>query len=189
MSPLSLEKNIRTCKVNTGWASRNFSDRFQDSNLMVCPTWNHMDSAGRLVCANSFYTKRAGCNSPLDRVAVENSVSRPQYVEYIQLNSAGIKGPLMTNPVGVPTGTSVNGVQMENYNSAAVNSQIGTDDHYENYQYTGSWNGNTMSTTIGSCPQRAYAEGMAQIAAEQRQNTMVQHAVNSASMQGNAGMA
>jgi len=90
MSPLSLEKNIRTCKVNTGWANRNQSDRFQDPNLMVCPTWNHMDNTGRLVCANSFYTKRAGCNSALDRVAVENSVSRPQYMEYIQLNAAGI---------------------------------------------------------------------------------------------------
>ena len=77
MSPLSLEKNLRTCKVNTGWANRNQSDRFQDPSSMVCPTWNNMDMAGRLVCANSFYTKRAGCNSPLDRVVVENGVSRP----------------------------------------------------------------------------------------------------------------
>lgn len=188
MSPLSLEKNIRTCKVNTGWANRNQSDRFQDPNLMVCPTWNHMDNTGRLVCANSFYTKRAGCNSPLDRVAVENTVSRPQYAEYIQLNAAGIKGPLMTQPVGVPLGMSVDGVSVENYNSAAVNSQVGTDDHYENYQYTGSWNGNTMATTIGSCPQRAYAQGMAQVASEQRQNNMIQASVNAAGHMGNAGM-
>ena len=188
MSPLSLEKNIRTCKVNTGWASRNQSDRFQDPNLMVCPTWNHMDNAGRLVCANSFYTKRAGCNSALDRVAVENTVSRPQYMEYIQLNAAGIKGPLMANPVGVPNGVDQNGQPIENYNSAAVNAQVGTDAQYENYQQTGSWSGNTHATTIGSCPQRAYAQGMAQIASEARQNAMMQHEVNQAGQLANAGM-
>jgi len=188
MSPLSLEKNIRTCKVNTGWANRNQSDRFQDPNLMVCPTWNHMDNAGRLVCANSFYTKRAGCNSALDRVAIENSVSRPQYMEYIQLNAAGIKGPLMTEPFGVPLGVKVGGKALENYNAAAVNSQVGTDGQYENYQQTASSNGNTQATTIASCPQRAYAQGMAQIASEARQNAMIQAEVNNSGNMGNAGM-
>ena len=38
---------LRTCKVNTGWANRLESDRFQNPNLMVCPTWNGMDNAGR----------------------------------------------------------------------------------------------------------------------------------------------
>jgi len=173
MSPLSLEKNIRTCKVNTGWANRNQSDRFQDPNLMVCPTWNHMDNAGRLVSANSFYTKRAGCNSALDRVIVENAIGRPQYMEYIQLNAAGIKGPLITEPFGVPLGNG-----QENYNSAAVNTQVGTDGHYENFQMTGNWNGQTQATTIASCPQRAYTQGMAQIASEARQNSMLQAEVN-----------
>jgi len=185
---LSLEKNIRTCKVNTGWANRNQSDRFQDPNLMVCPTWNHMDNAGRLVCANSFYTKRAGCNSPMDRVAVENTVSRPQYMEYIQLNAAGIAGPLMTNSVdegfGVPLGLrTANGKELMNTNFAAVNSQVGTDNQYENYQYTGNWNNQTYGTTIGTCPQRAYQEGMALQATHNRQLTALQQGANQAALQ------
>jgi hypothetical protein len=147
-----------------------------------------MDNTGRLVCANSFYTKRAGCNSALDRVAVENTVSRPQYMEYIQLNAAGIKGPLTTEPFGVPLGQNVGGVELENFNAAAVNSQVGTDGQYENYQYAGSWDGNTHATTIASCPQRAYQQGMAQIASEFRQNAMLQAEVTSAGNLGNAGM-
>lgn len=183
MSPTSIEKNIRTCKVNTGWANRNQSDRFQDPNLMVCPTWNHMDNVGRLVCANSYYTKRAGCNSAMDRVAVENTVSRPQYMEYIQLNAAGINGVLMTEPFGVPTGVNVGGKELYNYNAAAVNAQVGTDGQYENYQYTGNWNNQTHGTTIEKCPQRAYQEGMAQMASEQIQAQMLQHNVNAAAHQ------
>ena len=190
MSPLSLEKNIRTCKVNTGWANRNQSDRFQDPNLMVCPTWNHMDNAGRLVCANSFYTKRAGCNSAMDRVAVENTVTRPQYMEYIQLNADGIQGPTTLMAGGVATGLQgPGGESFENYNSAAINSAIGTESHYENFNQTGNWNNNTIATTIGSCPQRAYASGMRQIAEAQRQNAMIQQGVDAASNALSAGMA
>ena len=188
MSPLSLEKNIRTCKVNTGWANRNQSDRFQDPNLMVCPTWNHMDNAGRLVCANSFYTKRAGCNSAMDRVAVENTVTRPQYMEYIQLNADGIQGPTTLMAGGVATGLEIAGQQLENYNAGAINSSIGTESHYENFNQTGNWNNNTISTTIGSCPQRAYASGMRQIAQAQRQNAMIQAGVNNANFQSAAGL-
>ena len=36
-----------------------------------------------------FTQKRAGCNSALDRVDVENNL-RPQYMEYINLDAAGI---------------------------------------------------------------------------------------------------
>ena len=183
----SLEKNIRTCKVNTGWANRNQSDRFQDPNLMVCPTWNHMDNAGRLICANSFYTKRAGCNSALDRVGVENQL-RPQYMEYINLSAAGIGGGSLMEPFGVPLGQEIGKQHLKNFNSAAVGSQVGTNGQYENYQHTGSWNGNTQATTIASCPQRAYTQGMALIAAEARQNSMIQAAVDTAGMAGNAGM-
>ena len=94
---VSLESSIRTCKVNTGWASKVQSDRFQNPNLMVCPVWNGVDSAGRLVCPDSFYTKRAGCNSAEDRVVVENNVSRPAYIEYLTLNAAGISGQIYGN--------------------------------------------------------------------------------------------
>lgn len=86
---IGLEGALRTCKVDTGWASRIQSDRFENPHLMVCPVWNGRDLSGRPVCADSFYTKRAGCNSALDRVDVENS-QRPQYMEYINLDAAGI---------------------------------------------------------------------------------------------------
>jgi hypothetical protein len=61
---------------------------------MVCPVWNGIDTAGRSVCPDSFYTKRAGCNSAEDRVVVENNVSRPQYLEYITLSAGGINGEI-----------------------------------------------------------------------------------------------
>lgn len=179
----SLEKNIRTCKVNTGWANRNQSDRFQDPNLMVCPTWNHMDNAGRLVCADSFYTKRAGCNSALDRVAVENNVTRPHYMEFIQLQAAGIAGQPTTEPFGVPM---PNG--QENFNSAAVNAQLRTDGFSEAYEQTGSWNGNIHATTTADCPTRAYAQAMGQMAGQARQDSMVQADANSAANMAVAGM-
>lgn len=94
---VSLEAGIRTCKVVTGWADKVQSDRFQNPNLMVCPLWNGVDTAGRRACPDSFMTKRAGCNSAEDRVVVENNVSRPQYMELINLNSAGIAAPIYGN--------------------------------------------------------------------------------------------
>ena len=64
---------------------------------MVCPVWNGMDTAGRVVCQDSFNTKRGGCNSATDRVEVENNVSRPQYMEYITLSANGIAGNIYGN--------------------------------------------------------------------------------------------
>lgn len=101
MSNISLEAAVRTCKVNTGWANRIQSDRFENSNIMMCPVWGGTDLTGRPVCADSFWTKRAGCNTPLDRIGVENSL-RPQYMEYVTLNSDGIQGDMYSNTaVGV----------------------------------------------------------------------------------------
>lgn len=94
MANLSLESSIRTCKVISGWAERIQSDRFQNSDLMQCPVWNGMDTAGRAVCPDSFYTKREGCNTPMDRVTVEND-QRPKYFEYITLDAAGLAGSNM----------------------------------------------------------------------------------------------
>lgn len=90
MSNLSLEAAVRTCKVNTGWAPRIQSDRFENSNLLMCPVWNERDLTGRKVCEDSFWTKREGCNSPLDRINVEND-QRPQYAEYITLDTSGYR--------------------------------------------------------------------------------------------------
>ncbi len=89
---VSLDSAIRTCKVNTGWASREQGDRYLNPANMLCPLWNGQDSAGRRVCPDSFVTKTAGCNSATDRVVVENNVSRPQYMEYVTLNAAGVAG-------------------------------------------------------------------------------------------------
>jgi hypothetical protein len=94
---ISLESAIRTCKVNTAYANKIESDRFLNPNNMVCPIWNGVDAAGRPVCPDSYYTKRAGCNSAQDRVSVENNVSRPQYMEYITLSANGIKGHMYGN--------------------------------------------------------------------------------------------
>lgn len=90
---ISLEKSVRTCKVDTAYANRVESDRFFNPSLMVCPVWNGMDSAGRDVCPDSFWTKNAGCNSPEDRVLVENNL-RPQYFEYINLAEPGVAGDI-----------------------------------------------------------------------------------------------
>ena len=103
MANISLEASIRTCKVNTGWASRIQSDRFENTNLLMCPVWNERDLIGRKVCEDSFYTKREGCNSPLDRINVEND-QRPQYAEYITLDTAGFRADMIGDQkVGIET--------------------------------------------------------------------------------------
>jgi hypothetical protein len=94
MSNFSLMGSLRTCKVQTGWADKIQSDRFQNPSEMVCPLWNGVDTAGREVFQDSFYTKNAGCNSAEDRIGVENAVSRPQYMEYINLNASGVQGDI-----------------------------------------------------------------------------------------------
>lgn len=68
---VNLESALRTCKVDTGYSSRIQSDRFLNPRNLVCPVWNGLDTAGRLACADSFKTKREGCNSAEDRVGVE----------------------------------------------------------------------------------------------------------------------
>ena len=87
---ISLESSIRTCKVVTGWADKVQSSRFQDPNSQICLMWDGTNSKNQIVHPDSFYTKSAGCNSALDRVAVENNL-RPSYMEYITLNAGGIK--------------------------------------------------------------------------------------------------
>ena len=79
---VNLESALRTCKVDTAYQQRTQSDRFLNPKNMVCPVWNGLDAAGRVACADSFYTKREGCHSALDRVGVEN-IQRPQYMQYI----------------------------------------------------------------------------------------------------------
>ena len=85
---VNLESALRTCKVDTAYQQRTQSDRFLNPKNMVCPVWNGLDAAGRVACADSFYTKREGCHSALDRVGVEN-IQRPQYMQYISDYASG----------------------------------------------------------------------------------------------------
>lgn len=94
MANISLVGSIQTCKVDTGQADKIQSARFQDPNLMMCPVWNGFNTKGQRVCPDSFYTKREGCNTPMDRVAVENAL-RPQYAEYINLDAQGFRSDSM----------------------------------------------------------------------------------------------
>jgi len=93
---ISLDASLRTCKVDTAWATRVQSDRFENPDEMSCPVWTGFDLAGRQVSPDSFYTKSAGCNSALDRVEVENDL-RPQYAEYINLSASGIDASVYGN--------------------------------------------------------------------------------------------
>lgn len=96
MSNLSLTSSVRTCRVDTGEAARIASDRFLNPSNMVCVGWDGYNSKGQSVCADSFNTKSAGCNSAQDRVDVE-SFLRPDYSAYINLNTKGIDGPGFNN--------------------------------------------------------------------------------------------
>ena len=91
MSSLSLQKSIQGCKVVTDWAPRIQSDRFLNSQNLMCPLWSGFDLVGRSVCPDSFQTKVEGCNDPLDRVMVENE-QRPKYFQYLTLNANGLEG-------------------------------------------------------------------------------------------------
>lgn len=90
---ISLLGSINVCKVNTGWANKIQSDRFENPSNLLCPLWNGQDNFGRFVHPDSYYTKNAGCNSADDRIAVENFL-RPQYMEYVALDAAGFQAPL-----------------------------------------------------------------------------------------------
>lgn len=148
--PISLESAIRTCKVDTAWANKVESDRFLNPNNMVCPIWNGMDTAGRSVCPDSFYTKRAGCNSAEDRVVVENNVERPQYMEYITLSAGGISGNIYGNTMG------------------HANSALRTKDLRNVHNLTGQFGQDFGATNIASCGYTPYKEAMAQEHAQMR---------------------
>lgn len=183
MTSLSLEKSLNTCKVQTGWSNRNQSVRFQDPNAMVCPTWNHVDSTGRLACANSFYTKRAGCNSAMDIVAVENEVSRPSYSHYIQLNVNGIK-----NSVGGSTDMAhSDGMPVENYTAAAASMQNRTNDHYETFQHQGHWDNASKKAVASNCNHDAIQNAQQQMAQNAMQNQKLMAEAGDAKMQQAAG--
>lgn len=63
---------------------------------MICIPWGGRDLVGRPVSENSFYTKAAGCNTPSDRVTVENTL-RPQYMESTSVDAYGFRADLFEN--------------------------------------------------------------------------------------------
>lgn len=149
---ISLESAIRTCKVDTAYANKVESDRFLNPSNMICPIWNGLDTANRRVCADSFNTKSAGCNSAEDRVMVENNL-RPQYMEYINLSANGIDG-------------SIYGAGTQNvYGSTTgwVNSGQKRQDLAEAEARTGSFGEQFPSKVTSSCSRFAYEKGMNQI--------------------------
>jgi hypothetical protein len=171
---ISLEKSVRTCKVDPGWANRIESDRFFSPDLMVCAVWNGRDSFGRQVAPDSFYTKTAGCNSAQDRVIVENQL-RPQYSEYVVLDAAGIEGAIY-GP--------------ENYkdNMFVADSMIGTKGINQLSQVTG-YAGQDMRGQIAPrCSSNAYEFAQSQLAAQNRQAQFAMSSFKSANNQVRAGL-
>ncbi len=78
-------------RVQTGWASRFNSDRFLNSNQLVCPPPMYVDLQGRPADHYSIRTTSAGCNSSLERVDVENA-QRPSSFTFATLSDIGMNG-------------------------------------------------------------------------------------------------
>lgn len=94
---ISLKGSLRDCKAYQEWAAKLQSDRFENPDSMICPVWSGRDLLGRPVSEDSFYTKLEGCNTPLDRVAVENAL-RPQYMEQVTTDAYGFRANLYQRP-------------------------------------------------------------------------------------------
>lgn len=143
---ISLESALRTCKVNPEWANRLESNRIiGPAGEKTCPLWTGFDLAGRPVCPDSFNTKSAGCNSALDRLQVENEVSRPQYIPYINLSMEGITGEWMYD---------------DRYQNSQNNAHF-----FQNLHSNGGAFGQQLSATIrpgGTCTYDSYQQAMAQ---------------------------
>lgn len=147
MDTLSLNASIRTCKVDSGWANKIESDRFFNPNLMMCPVWSGRDLTGRRVCPDSFWTKRAGCNSANDRITVENSL-RPQYADMITLDMNGLRGDFDYDGVGPKEGFDVYDLTRSGKNTAqALN---------EANKYTGNFGLQFGASTYPGCSMRGY---------------------------------
>ena len=176
MSQLSLEASIRTCKVDQGWANKIESDRFFNPELMMCPVWNGRDLTGRKVCPDSFYTKRAGCNSAEDRILVENGL-RPQYMEYITLDAAGIQGAF--DNTGPYSGDRTR-------KGFPLNSQNRSQSRQEMLDYTGNF-GLDFSQLYPGCASYPYARAMAMSNQNSRGNQAMAHGYHSNQMRNASG--
>ena len=188
MGSISLEASLRTCKVDTGWASKIESDRFFNPNNMVCPLWNGVDTAGRQVAPDSFMTKRAGCNSAEDRVMVENNVTRPQYMEYINLNANGVSGQIYGNT----NGYQQTGARNHMLNEVVDNPKHGTGQFGLQTQFGQNVLQNCNSncgSSASSCKWRGpYPDAMAQEAQQNRMGQALNQGYNTNEMRNAGGM-
>lgn len=168
----SLEGALRTCKVDTSWANRIQSDRFENPELMVCPVWTGFDNSGRPVSADSYYTKSPGCNTPEDRVFVENAL-RPQYFQYVSLDAAGLGGNIYNtrdNMLHYDTQTRTRGLDQLNP------------------QLTGQWGNDPSGSTIyPSCNKNPYGLGQAQLAQTSRNQQALQHSMKNSQWKRDSG--
>ena len=150
---ISIEASTRTCKVDTASAARIESDRFLNPHNVVCPRWTGRDLSGRQVNADSFMTKRAGCNSAEDRVLVENAL-RPQYSEYINLDvNEGIRGQLYENNMY--------------YQGARRHTEVLKDATLESGHFGGAFSGADRQV---SCKHNSYERGVSQMEKQVRAN-------------------
>jgi hypothetical protein len=151
---------------------------------MVCPIWNGVDTTGRRVSPDSFYTKNAGCNSAEDRVVVENN-QRPQYMEYINLSANGIDGAIY----------GANGGSKAMYGNTMAWNEVGDNNNVFNISKDAescrnNWNNSTCSNNVNnltgqfgqqlsgsvypSCGYYPYKQAMAQEQQQMRQQQSLQ---------------
>lgn len=149
---ISLTSSLNICRVGSGEAPRIASDRYLNPRNMLCPVWNGYNLKGQQVCPDSFYTKSPGCNSPLDRIIVESNL-RPDYISFVTLNMAGVKGEIFGNP---SARSQVNAREAMLQTIATTSPGFGQE-----------WNGYVRSS--GACGINAYEKAMAQEAQTQRQ--------------------
>jgi len=86
MSAISLTASIRTPRVDAGQASTLHSERIAlDPERLVNPNRYLYDNYGRgAVAIDSLYALAPGYD-PMQRIVVENAVSRPQYGYYLNV--------------------------------------------------------------------------------------------------------
>lgn len=160
MSNISLDASIRTCRFDTGEAARVQSDRFQNPNNMVCIPWDGYNSKGQRVCSDSYYTKRRGCNSALDRIHVENHL-RPQYADYINLNIQGVEGDIYGNQTAWRESGQAN-LYQDSRN-----------------KITGNFGNQFLSSNYQGCGINSYERGMAEVSKANREAAFASSAFKS----------
>jgi hypothetical protein len=127
---------------------------------MVCPIWDGTNLKGQQVCPDSFFTKRRGCNSAMDRVLVESNL-RPDYASFVTLNMAGLKGEIFGNP---SARAQVNGREQMLQHVWNTEPNFGL----QPQSYRRSEQGGRPNKGNNSCSVGAYERAMAQEAASYR---------------------